>query len=380
MKRFAAFVVALFLSSAAFAAASKSVGSVTVASVVTLAGVQATNTITVGSTSTLKNVDVTINGKRLRNGYEWKTGATTAATATNIAASLDKIVGIEAEAIDSVVYATATATGTGGNAYTLSASGSGLTVGTALFAGGVNAGYITINGVRLTVGVDCASAAAMAKSLSDAIMANTTLTKIIISTHTGSVVYATSTQVGTNAYSLVGYPANKLVASGAAFTSGGNPDGEITRFQTVIANHFYGDGTGLSGSTSDIGTELALKAPAASPTFTGTITTPLVGSKVLVSAGTGALTESSVSTTTLSYMDATSAVQGQINAKAPAASPTFTGTVRLPHAAAIRGTIVPTSAFEIVGNDNVPGQVCISTAANSSAWVLQLSTTTACPN
>jgi hypothetical protein len=59
---------------------------------------------------------------------------------------------------------------------------------------------------------------------------------------------------------------------------------------------------------------------------TTTLITNLTGSKVLVSSGSGAVAESGVSTTTLSYLDATSSIQGQINAKAPTDNPVFTGT------------------------------------------------------
>jgi len=44
-----------------------------------------------------------------------------------------------------------------------------------------------------------------------------------------------------------------------------------------------------------------------------------------VSSASGVLSESGVSTTTLSYLDATSSVQTQINTKASTATPVFTG-------------------------------------------------------
>ena len=52
--------------------------------------------------------------------------------------------------------------------------------------------------------------------------------------------------------------------------------------------------------------------------------------RVLVSNGTGAVSAASVTATTLSYLDATSSIQTQLNAKAPSASPTFSGIVTLP--------------------------------------------------
>jgi hypothetical protein len=81
---------------------------------------------------------------------------------------------------------------------------------------------------------------------------------------------------------------------------------------TVSAN----DLLQLSGVTSPVQTQLDAKAPTASPTFTGTVVLPST-----TSVG-------SVSSTELGYLDGvTSAIQTQLNAKAPTASPTFTGTV-----------------------------------------------------
>lgn len=70
-----------------------------------------------------------------------------------------------------------------------------------------------------------------------------------------------------------------------------------------------------SGVT-DLSTALASKAPADAPTFTGTVVLPST-----TSIGT-------VSATEIGYIDGvTSAIQTQIDNKAPIASPTFTGTV-----------------------------------------------------
>ena len=85
----------------------------------------------------------------------------------------------------------------------------------------------------------------------------------------------------------------------------------------------------------------ALKAPLASPTFTGTVTTPAVilssetastlasfdGSKNIKSLATA----SYPSLTEIAYVKGvTSAIQTQMDTKAPLASPTFTGTVTSP--------------------------------------------------
>jgi hypothetical protein len=84
----------------------------------------------------------------------------------------------------------------------------------------------------------------------------------------------------------------------------------------------------VAGVTSAIQTQMDLKAPLANPTFSGTITTPLTNSRAVATGGSGQL---AVSTTTAAELDfvhgVTSAIQTQMDLKSPLASPTFTGTV-----------------------------------------------------
>jgi hypothetical protein len=87
---------------------------------------------------------------------------------------------------------------------------------------------------------------------------------------------------------------------------------------------------GYLDATSSVQTQINTKSPSASPTFTGTIGTPLTASKVLTTDSSSNLAASTVSTTTLGYLDATSSIQTQLNAKAPSASPTFSGTIGTP--------------------------------------------------
>ncbi len=58
--------------------------------------------------------------------------------------------------------------------------------------------------------------------------------------------------------------------------------------------------------------------------------TAITASRALVSDTSGLPVASAVTSTTLAFLDATSSVQTQLNAKAPLASPTFTGTVTTP--------------------------------------------------
>ncbi len=88
---------------------------------------------------------------------------------------------------------------------------------------------------------------------------------------------------------------------------------------------------GFLDATSSIQTQLNLLAPLASPTFTGTITTPLTASFAVVSNASSQLGVSTTTLTELSYVHGvTSAIQTQMDLKAAKASPTFTGTVVVP--------------------------------------------------
>ena len=100
----------------------------------------------------------------------------------------------------------------------------------------------------------------------------------------------------------------------------------------------------LDGVTSSIQTQIDTKAPSASPTFTGTVTLPsgavtstmildgtILNADINASAAidwTKIGISSTVSSTEIGYVDGvTSAIQTQLDAKSPLASPTFTGTV-----------------------------------------------------
>jgi len=87
-------------------------------------------------------------------------------------------------------------------------------------------------------------------------------------------------------------------------------------------------GTEFEVEYDAIAVAIATKADKAGPTFTGTITTALTASRALVSSAGSELAVSTVTATELGYVSGvTSAIQTQLNAKAPTASPTFTGTV-----------------------------------------------------
>jgi len=86
-------------------------------------------------------------------------------------------------------------------------------------------------------------------------------------------------------------------------------------------------GTEFEVEFDAISVAIASKADKASPTFTGTITTELTASRALVTSAGSELAVSAVTATELGYVSGvTSAIQTQLNTKAPTANPTFTGT------------------------------------------------------
>src|SRR4051812_35667050 len=97
-----------------------------------------------------------------------------------------------------------------------------------------------------------------------------------------------------------------------------------------IATQAGDDVAALEAADATLTAAVALKAPLASPTFTGSVTAPtFIGSltgnaSTATTAGTisGSITESQVT-----------GLVADLAAKAPTASPTFTGTVTLPNTA-----------------------------------------------
>ncbi len=126
----------------------------------------------------------------------------------------------------------------------------------------------------------------------------------------------------------------------------------------------------------------ALAAPAANPTFTGTVTIPTA------TVTTGNITTANVTTFTLggttvtatgaelNYMDGvTSNVQTQLDTKAPLASPTFTGTVD------VSGATLTLADNQISGDKVEGGTIAATTitdlttsTVNIGDWDIKLST------
>ena len=86
----------------------------------------------------------------------------------------------------------------------------------------------------------------------------------------------------------------------------------------------------VDGVTSNVQTQMDTKAPVADPTFTGTATAPTVNASTALQIGGVAVTATAAE---LNKMDGVTVSASDINtvtAKAPTASPTFTGDVTIP--------------------------------------------------
>lgn len=137
----------------------------------------------------------------------------------------------------------------------------------------------------------------------------------------------------TGSLTVAGNAVNTFTASRGIVSNGG---GVLAAATTTAAEIGY-----VNGVTSAIQTQINAKSPTASPTFTGTVTSPaLVLSSETASTVASFDASKNVkslalttypSLTELSYVKGvTSAVQTQMDLKSPLAAPTFTGLVKLP--------------------------------------------------
>jgi len=121
--------------------------------------------------------------------------------------------------------------------------------------------------------------------------------------------------------------------------------------------------TYLKGVTSAVQTQINAKAPSTAPTFATSITgSYLTASEILITDGSKNIVSAAVATypslTELTYVKGvTSAIQTQLNAKAPIASPTFTGTPAAPTPTAGDSTTqIATTAFVQQAVRSVPSK------------------------
>lgn len=206
-----------------------STGSITVTSITNLAGKQGTNSITVSTTGALTGSSIVIGGVTLTEGRNWYSQTSTNSVASSIKTSINTYAPqFVATSAGNVVSISCGSSGTWCNTVGLTVSVSSLTVGAALFTGGVDNARVVINNVALVQGTDWtagSTSSATAKAISNAIAANSSLSGIVSSTWSMitvssiGVVSATSTVVGTATnYTLFSSSQAALTLSGTVTT------------------------------------------------------------------------------------------------------------------------------------------------------------------
>ena len=198
-------------------------------------------------------------------------------------------------------------------------------------------------------------------------------TKIVVSSTQGfptSYPYTLALDYDTSAEELV----NIVGASGTTLTIGtdvGTDKVQVLTNKSLTAPTITnGTISGTAISSAAISGSSITGSVGGNPTFTGTVVLP------------STTTVGTVSATELAYVDGvTSAIQTQLDSKAPTASPTFTGTVTLPTGAVtnnmLAGSIAPAkiTGTAIVANDysylNPVGMVAPFAGASSpNGWLI----------
>jgi hypothetical protein len=202
---------------------------------------------------------------------------------------------------------------------------------------------------------------------------------------TGAVTADTAITLGTD--TTGSYVTNLVAGTGITLTD--NSGESATPTVAVTANTYdaYGASSTVAGNltthanlTEAHGATGAVVGTTNTQTLTNkTLTSPKVNEDVvLTSTATelNILDGATLSTTELNYVDGvTSAIQTQLNDKAPLASPTFTGTVTIPAGASISG-FAPLASPTFTGTVTVPTPIG-NTDASTKAYVDSTASTTA---
>lgn len=227
-------------SSQNFVDGQQSVSSFSIINNAALSTATAANSLTVASTSGLTGASISIPGYVFYNGIDWATQATASQTASSIATALHTAGIVTSQAANSaVIYTTAPTYGRFYNSWQMLSNNSSVTIATPFFMGGQGKAILSINGSQLKFQDNWApgaTAAASATNLAAAINADPILSTLMKASASGSIVYATSTLAGINAFSLVSSTPAALSVSAAAMTGGTAPSAALSGVLS-IPNH-----------------------------------------------------------------------------------------------------------------------------------------------
>ncbi len=194
---------------------------------------------------------ITFNGYPYTAGSDWTVGAVSSDTAINIKTLANTWTGVTASTTSSTVVTVQCATkGLACNSYTLATSTNAIAAGAATFSGGRVPASFSINGTKLTEGVDfigVATASGTAKAIKDAMDANAFISAIsssswnLVATSSYGVVYSTSILTGSNVnYSIwTSTPALQILHP-AYF--GGTANAVSTSADTISASNSFTTG------------------------------------------------------------------------------------------------------------------------------------------
>jgi hypothetical protein len=189
-----------------------------------------------------------------------------------------------------------------------------------------------------TTKANAAQAAAIAAAATDATTKVAAVTKASLGLSVVDNVQDANKPVSTaQAAAIATAKSEAITAAGSA------ADTKVSTHNTATANvHGIADTSALA-LTATVNSALALKAPLASPTFTGTVSGV---TKAHVGLG-------NVDNTADADKPVSSATTTALGLKAPVASPTFTGTVTIPAGASISG-FAPLTSPALTGTPTAP--------------------------
>jgi len=220
-----------------------------------LVSAQASVYCNVASTTSLSGKYITINGVVFTAGSitqnrTFAVGASTTATAVNLALIVAAHPDFDATSSGSTVTIKAASKGTYANSYTSTSSGV-MVMSAATFSGGLDVHTINIGGVTLTEGTDFTATSNntnTAKAIAAAINAHATLSTLYVSTNIAAVVYSTAIAGGTAYNTSINSSTSAYAITGSGFSGGTASDIADSIF--TESAHGLGTGWGMKYATT----------------------------------------------------------------------------------------------------------------------------------